>query len=292
MAAKQSYHVPYSLAQDYMDMSISISSKDGAVARVLPMVVVSTYVLSALACMFILMKTFIGTMSSLPQKILFVILWVALTVCLATFDGTRRMNLQRVPTLFNYLPRRSRHVFTRTNHDAGPFFNILGIDNITDDGLLTFTDGTFGYWYRVTGSASVLLFDADRDAIITRVDNFYRKWDNTSEIVFMTTKEAQKVYRQVANLQRRYENIRNDDPDLRELAEEQFTILRDHIGSEFRSLHQYMLIKSKNKESLRVANGILQSEVENSSLMIKQCVPLDKTDVLNVLASIYQRSEF
>ena len=157
--------------------------------------------------------------------------------------------------------------------------------------MFVFVDGTYGYWYRVVGSASVLLFDSDRDAIINRVDNFYRKWKYETEIVFLTAKEAQKVYRQVSSLQRRYENIRNDDPDLRELAEEQFKILRDHIGSEFRSIHQYMLLKSNDKESLRTANNILQTEVDNSSLMIRQCVPLDKTDVLQMLASIYQRND-
>lgn len=291
MAAKQSYRVPYTLAQDYMDMTISLSSKDGAVARVLPMVVVTTYVGSFLLCLFLLMKTFVGTMSTMPQKILFVILWAALTVTLAKFDGTHRMNLQRIPTLFNYFAPGARKVYTRSNHDAGPFYNILNIEDITDDGLVTFVDGTYGYWYRVVGSASVLLFDSDRDAIINRVDNFYRKWKYETEIVFLTAKEAQKVYRQVASLQRRYENIRNDDPDLRELAEEQFKILRDHIGSEFRSIHQYMLLKSNDKESLRTANNILQTEVDNSSLMIRQCVPLDKTDVLQMLASIYQRND-
>lgn len=291
-ASKSSYRVPYGLAQDYMDMTIALNSKDGTVGKVLPMMVVATYVISFLICMFLMFKTFVGSISTLGQKILFILLWAALTVVLAKFDGTRRMNIQRIMTLLNYLPHSSRYVYTRTNRDAMPFYNILNIEDITDDGLVKFVDGTFGYWYRVVGSASVLLFDGDRDAIITRVDNFYRKWDTDSEIVFLTAKEAQKVYRQVASLQRRYEGIRNDDPDLRAIAEEQFKILRDHIGTEFRSIHQYMLVKSANKEALRVANNILQSEVENSSLMIKQCVPLDKTDVLQVLSSVYQKGDY
>jgi CCR4-NOT transcriptional regulation complex NOT5 subunit len=90
-------------------------------------------------------------------------------------------------------------------------------------------------------------------------------------------------------LQKRYENLQNDDPDLRDLAEEQFRILRDYVGKEFKSIHQYMVIKSSSKEALRVANNILQSEVENSSLFIKQCVPLEKDDTLEVLRSIYQK---
>lgn len=291
-AAKPSYKIPYGLAQSYADMTIALQSKDGSVGKVLPMLVVGTYVVSFLTCLCLITKTFIGTMSNGFQKVLFVLLWAALTVVLASYDGTRRMNLQRILTLLAYIPSSARKVYTRTSRDAGPFWGICGIENIDDDGLIEYSDGTWGYWYRVVGSASILLFDADRDAIITRVDNFYRKWECGTEIVFMTTKEAQKVYRQVANLQRRYENFRTSDSDLRDLAEEQFKILRDYVGSEFKSIHQYMLVKATNKEALRVGTNILQNEVENSSLMIKQCVPLEKEDVLQVLKSVYQKGDF
>lgn len=290
--AKDSYHIPYGLDQSYLDMTISLNSKDGTVGKVLPAMVVVSYIVSFLACLACLTKTFIGSMSSSPQKVLFVVLWVALTIVLTSFDGTRRMNLQRIMSLLNYLPKRARYVYTRSNRDAIPFYNIAFIKGIDDDGLIIYDDDTYGYWYRVVGSASILLFDADRDMIITRVDNFYRKWDCDSEITFVTSKEAQKVYRQVANLSRRYENLKNDDPDLRNLAEEQFHILRDYVGAEFKSIHQYMLVKSKNKEALRVATSILQTEVENSALMIKQCVPLEKVDVEPLLASIYRKGDF
>ena len=143
----------------------------------------------------------------------------------------------------------------------------------------------------MVGSASILLFESDQEAILTRVDNFFKKWQTDSEVIFMTAKEGQKVYRQLANLQKRYENLQNDDQDLRDLAEEQFRILRDYVGSEFKSIHQYMVIKSDNKEALRVANGILQTEVENSALFIKQCVPLERDDTLEILRSIYQKGD-
>lgn len=290
-AAKPSYKIPYGLAQSYADMTIALQSKDGSVGKVLPMLVVGTYVVSFLLCMVCMTKTFIGTMSNGFQKVIFVLLWAAITVVLASYDTTRRMNMQRIMTLFNYIPSVSRRVYTRTNRNAGPFWSILGIENIADDGLISFVDGTWGYWYRVVGSASILLFDSDRDAIITRVDNFYRKWECDTEIMFMTTKESQKVYRQVASLQRRYENFRTADPDLRDLAEEQFRILRDYVGSEFKSIHQYMLIKSTNKEALRVSVNVLQNEVENSALMIKQCVPLELEDTEMVLQPIYRKGD-
>lgn len=290
--AKDSYHVPYGLAQSYGDMTISLNSKDGSVGKVLPMMVVLSYVISFLACLFCITKTFIGSMSSPPQKIIFVILWIALTIVLTSYDGTRRMNMQRIMTLLEYLPKSARYLYTRRQRDATPFYNVVGIKDIEDDGLVVYEDGQYGYWYRVVGSASILLFESDRDAIITRVDNFYRKWEIDSEISFVTAKEAQKVYRQVANLTRRYENLKNDDKDLRALAEEQFTVLKEHVGQEFKSIHQYMLVRAKNLEALRVGTAIVQSEVENSALMIKQCVPLEKEDVELLLASIYQKGDF
>ena len=287
--AKKSYRVPYSLNQSYADMTISLNSKDGSVGKVLPLVVVGTYVISVLACLIVMTKTYIGAYGSTFEHILFIIIWAALTVVLAQYDGTKRMNMQRIVTLLNYIPSRSRHVYTRTTRSAIPFYNIVGIDKIEQDGLVWYNDETFGYFYRVVGSASILLFEADQEAILTRVDNFFKKWQTDSEIIFITSKEGQKIYRQLANLQKRYENLQNDDPELRDLAEEQFRILRDYVGKEFKSIHQYMVIKSANKEALRVANSILQTEVENSSLFIKQCVPLEKDDTLEVLRAIYQK---
>lgn len=292
MAMKPSYKIPYDLNESYANLNISLSTKDGSVARVLPIKVVLFYIFSFLGCLYLMMNTFIGSMSTILQKVLFVSLWIALTITLAGYDATKRMNIQLIPVVLNYLPKKARYVFTRRNKVATPFFNIVGIEDIASDGLVEFIDGTWGYWYRVVGSASILLFDSDKEAIINRVDAFFRKWSGTqSEVVFMTTKESQKVYRQVNSLRRRYENLQVSDRDLQELAEEQFTILRDYVGHEFKSLHQYMLIKSENKEALMAAVNILQSEVENSSLMIKQCVPLEYEEVVEMYAPIYKKGD-
>ena len=194
-ASKSSYRVPYSLAQSYTDMTIALQSKDGSVGRVVPLVAVASYGLSFLLCLLIITKTFIGSMGSTFQIVLFCILWAALTVVLSKYDGTRRMNMQRITTLLNYLPRSARYVFTRNTRSAIPFWKIVGIEAVDDDGLITYADKTFGYFYRVVGSASILLFESDQDAILLRVDNFFKKWQTDSEVIFITAKEGQKVYR-------------------------------------------------------------------------------------------------
>lgn len=291
MAVKPTYKIPYGLDESYADLTISLQTKDGSVGRVLPLKVVLTYVCSFLVLMYLMLNTFIGSMSTIVQKVLFVILWIALTLTLASYDTTRRMNVQLIPVALNYLPKKARYVFTRANQVATPFFNIVGIEDISEDGLVEFIDGTYGYWFRVVGSASILLFDADKEAIINRVDAFFRKWDYQSEVVFMTTKESQKVYRQVYSLKQRYENLQVSDPDLLNLTEEQFSILKDYVGHEFKSLHQYMLIKSSNLEALNVAVNILQTEVENSTQMIKQCVALEYDDVVEMYQSMYRKGD-
>ena len=149
MAVKPSYRVPYTLDQSYVDMTIALQSKDGSVGKVVPMLAVASYGLSALVCMFLTMRSWIGSVGSVFQVILFVILWAALTVVLSKYDGTRRMNMQRIATLLHYLPSSARHVYTRNTQNAIPFWNIVGIESIENDGLITYADKTFGYFYRV-----------------------------------------------------------------------------------------------------------------------------------------------
>lgn len=288
--AKEVYKIPADLDASYGDTEIVLSNKDGMSLRPLPVRMILAYVGSALLLLFIMMKTFIGT-SSLLIIIPFIIGWIGLTILLCTSDKTKRMNMSLVPTLTRYVAKHNRHVITRTNSNATPFFQICGIVNIRDNGMIEWSDGTFGFMYRVTGTASVLLFDSDRDMILDRVDMFYRKLEENVEMGFITTKEAQKVYRQVANLSRMYNALDVDDADLRECMNEQYNILTNYVGKSFRSIHQYMYLKANNEEMLLRAKNILQGEVEGSQLMIKQCVPLYREDIHEVFRTVYQQQD-
>ena len=288
--AKDSYKIPADLNATYGDMEIVLSSKDGMQMRPLPVRVILGYVASLMVLLFIFIKTFIGQ-SAWYIIVPFIILWVCLTILLFTNDKTKRMNIALVPTLTRYLPKSQRTVATRMSNNATPFFQICGIIKIRYNGKIEWSDGSFGYMYRVTGTASVLLFDGDRMAILDRVDSFYRKIDTNVEVGYITTKEAQKVYRQLENLNKISNALDIDDPDLKACAEEQRSILTDYVGTSFRSIHQYMYLKGYNEEALDAAKNILQSEVENSQYMIKQCVPLYREDIHEILATIYQEQD-
>ena len=106
-----------------------------------------------------------------------------------------------------YVPGSARKVLTRRNSQAAPFHSIVGISEIAKDGLIQYADGRVGRAYLVVGSASVLLFEDDKKAILDRVDSFWRKVSTDVEFTFMTTKEPQRTYRQVAALERTNKNL-------------------------------------------------------------------------------------
>lgn len=286
--AKEHYRIPFDLNASHADMEIAIRTKDGIGFKPAPMKNVLAYVIGFLACFYIIMNTTMAV-APLPIKILFAVTWCLGVIMLCKQDSTQRMQASLIGPLLNYIPKRSRVVVTRSNQNAAPFYSIVGIESVDDrTGLISFFDGTFGYMYRVVGSASILLFDADRDAILDRVDAFYRKMNTDSEIIFLTIKSSQAVYKQVAALKRRYDRLRYRDPELLALAEEQFGVLKNFVGGSFKSIHQYMIIKCDNKEMLAQTKNVLRSEVENSSRMIKRCVALYGDDITDVLSSIYK----
>lgn len=287
--AKQSYKIPDTLDKSFLDTEIAIKNDDGIGIRPTSLKVILSFLVSVLLCFWIVSKSFISA-GSVPEKILFAILWFALTVVLLREDRTGQMQFMMVPTFFNYLFKSNRVVLTRSTAYANAFYGIVGISDINlDTGLITYSDGTYGYMYRVVGSGSVLLFDEDRDAILNRVDSFYRKMKTDYEIIFLTAKESQKVYRQVANLKKRYDKL--DDDELKAVADMEYDYLKNYVGGSFRSTHQYMIIKADNKEALMTGKNMLQSEVENSTLMIKQCTALFGEDLYNVLRSVYKGKE-
>lgn len=285
--AKNMYKIPFDLNANYSDMEISLKGKDGIGPKPLPVKVILAYVVSAMLCFMAITRTVVGS-GNVLQIGLFIILWIGLTFVLLSYDSTKRMQIELVPTLLNYISKNNRQVITRSTSNAMPFYQIVGIESVDENtGLVKYTDGTFAYWYRVVGSASILLFDADKQAILDRVDNFYRKMNTDSEVIFITTKSSQQIYKQVLALKRKYDNLEVRDPDLIMLANEQFSTLKDYVGDSFKCIHQYMVIKADNKEVLMQTKNIIASEAENSSLMIKRCIAMYKDDILAALQLIY-----
>lgn len=283
---KNAYKIPSSINRSFLDHEIGLSG-GGFQAKPVPIKVMLFWAASILGLFWFASSTFVSK-ANWGLIALVVIWWLVATAFLGQYSKTKEMKFMSVPSLLNYIPTSARRVVARSSADPSGFYSVVGIDTISDDGVINYSDGTVGREYLVVGSASILLFDDDRKAILNRVDSFWRKIDTSCEFTVMTTKEPQRVYHQIANLERRNLALETRDPDLKELMDEQYEILHDHVGDQFKSIHQYLLLKGDTADALRRGQMVLQSEVESSSLMIKGCAQLNGPEVLEMLSVFYR----
>lgn len=283
--AKSIYKIPSSLARSFLDHEISLSA-GGWQVKPLPVKVLLFWVGSIMGVFWLVSSTFLKHASPL-LLILVVLWWLAATAFFGKYSKTKELNLKSVSSVVNYFTPGARRVVTRRSSDPSGFYSIVGIDSIDDNGFISYNDGSVGQAYAVVGSASVLVFAQDKIAILDRVDAFYRKIDTTCELIWLTTKEPQRIWRQLANLERRNRQLDVVDAELQELMEEQYSILTEYVGGSFTSIHQYLVIKADNLEALRRAHVVVEAEAEESSLMLKQLIQLDGNETAEMYQAVY-----
>lgn len=283
--AKQSYQIPSSLSRSMLDQEITLF-KTTTGAGTLPIKVVLFYMLSLMGLFWVVTSTFVKD-ANVGLIVLLVVWWLFATVYFGHLSKTKELRIQAVPALLEYLPKAGRKVMTRMTSPASGFYGLTGVRSVDPDGRLTFWGGKVGRAYLVVGSASILVFEADMRSILDRVDGFYRKVDTSTEYIWVTTKEPQRVYRQLANVERRNLDLEVRDPELYALLEEQADILTDFVGRRFSSIHQYLIVRADNDEALRRAEVLVRSEVEDSSLMIKSCTELDAEGFGEMARAVY-----
>jgi len=286
--AKSMYRIPASLSRSFLDHEI-VMAGGGFQMKPLPLKVILFWVVSIFTMFWLLSSTFLKN-ADWWLLVLAVIWWLGATAFLGSYSKTKELKVSSVPALVSYVPTAARRVVTRRSADPSAFYSIVGVDSVDQSGFITWGDGSVGQAYLVVGSASVLVFAQDKVSILDRVDAFYRKVDTSAEFIWLTTKEPQRVYRQLGNLEKRNLALEVRDPELFELMEEQHAILKDYVGGSFNSIHQYLVIKADNLEALRRAHTVVRAEVEESSLMIKQLTMLEAPDSLDMFATIYTGS--
>lgn len=285
--AKKVYNIPDSLDKSILDSEIVLKSEKAGVSfKPLPIRVILYYVISIILGLFILFETELKNMG-LFWIIFFVITWVLFVVNMLKTDKSGEPQVSMFRAMMDYLPRKRRNVPTRMTSNAVPFYGIANIKNITTGGFVEFADDTVGYFYEVIGSASNLLFDADRSAILNRVDSFYRSMKPEYEYIYVTIRRPQKVYKQVGNLKKKFDRLSDSDWEIKLKANQNFTMLTEKVGKEYKSIHQYLIIKAKDKESLELAKSMLSIEVASSSLVFKHVRAFLKEDIIELLQEVY-----
>lgn len=286
--AKEKYIVPVSLDRTILDHELTLSS-NAMRLKPLPMKVIFAYIGSITVLMWLLTGTPLKG-ASFGYLVLISVWWIAATAYFAAYSKTKEMRGEMIMALIDYLPKTARKVLTRSDSSPGQFHSIVGIKDVDEKtGFITYADGMVGQAYAVVGSASCLLFDQDRDAILNRNDRFYRKLESGVEWVFITTKEPQRVHTQIATLEKRNRRLspKARDPELVALMDEQYQSLKSYVGASFFSIHQYLILIARNEEDLRKAHNLLDSEAGDSSLMFKKVTMLTYDETMDLLRTHY-----
>ena len=283
--AKKVYKIPASIKRSFLDHEVALHG-GGFQIPAMPMKVILFWVVSIFVIFWLLSSTFLKSADWWILALL-VVWWFIATAFFGAYSKAKEMRWQQLTSLAAYNGRANRVVNTRKSADPSAFYQIAPIESVDRTGYITWADGTVGQAYLVVGSASVLVFAQDKVAILDRVDAFWRKVDTSAEYAFVTTKEPQRVYRQLAALERRNRALEVRDPELFELMEEQYDILKDYVGGSFNSIHQYLVIKADNAEALKRAHTVVTAEAEESSLMIKQLTMLDADEASEMLRAVY-----
>ena len=271
--AKQQFKIPVTLDSSYFDLEFNMKSKQGVGLEkpVTAKVILSTLIL-AFAWFYLVFQTFIGK-GGIPTILGFTVAWVTLSVLLIKTDATGRMGIELVMSMINYIPKHGRHVATRMGDSVYPLQSLINIKTIDpEDGLITFLDGQIGYVYHVVGSASALMFEQDKQAILDKVDSFYKKLPVGVEIIYDTVYEGHVVDEQIAHLKQDTENLKSKSKGLHKLLNEQSVILEHVINNNAQgltSLHQYLVVRSPNQALLIDFENLIYGDVKGSGLMFR-----------------------
>ena len=283
---KSAYKIPVSIDRSRLDHKITLQafqlkSKPISIKSIL------YWVLFVFVTAWIVLQS---PLSAAPWIVLvLLVIWMSITAAvLGKQTKTGDMKFMQIPALLDYIPTRKRRVMTRTNSKPYGFLSIVGIKDVEASGILRYVDGEVGQMYSVVGSASALLFEGDRNAIVRRVDSFHQKIDSGTSWCYLTTKESQRVFQQIAAFEHQNRSLRHRDPELLALEREKLDVLVNKVGGQFSSLHQYLLVRASNMKELKAAHRVLRAERENSSLMFRRCELLNGADALEVLRSVYR----
>lgn len=287
---KNVYRIATSLDRSYLDVEVAIQSKSGVGLRPMPLYTILVWIIAIFGSFLAVSSTSLPLQYlPLPLKGVFMLACIAFAYVAMSRDGgnqTRALAIRNMATYMFVKP--SRILKTRSTDPATMLYRLVGIKDINKKtGMVTYLDGTVAYFYRVVGNASSLLFDSDKDAVINRVDNFYRKMPDYIRCEIITVKEPQKVITNKVQLKKLYSELKVKDKELVSIMQESYQNMDEYVGGEFKSIHQYMGLFAGSKEYVNKAHAILVNETQGSALMMSAVEPLYEDDVIRLMHTIY-----
>ena len=225
-------------------------------------------------------------------KLAFGVLGMGMAFLLSHQDKAKQQGFMTFMALFNYYPKQIRQVSTGPLDKVDKVQNLYGIKSIDEDtAVIYFKDGMIGRVYEIVGTASQLMFEMDRAAVVGEVDRFYRKKPVGCEIIYDTLKEPQRVDKQLAACEERHARLRSSSPGLQKLYDERHEILEYGVGNQFKSIHQYAVVRASNDETLNQVENLIRADAEGKAMIFKRVTVLNYDRLKKYFKGIFYKDE-
>lgn len=287
------FSLPHSLDTSFLDVAIMLASANNGIQlkRQITVRVLLMFVAGIFLYMFLIFETPLG-----KGGILGVIWWTLgyfwILVLLSLPTETKQVGTSLLKPMYKYLQPESRNVATRSISPADKVRSLVGIEGVAKaTGKVVYTTGEVGFIAEVVGNASILMFEEDQNTVLTDTRNFYRKLTPNVSVIIDSVTEPQRVQNQVAVAMQRQDDMKWNSPGLQSLMNSQISVLSDYVGEEFKSLHQYMVVRAKNDDALREFSQWLDLQVEKGSGFLTDYNVLDYDEALEYFQSVYKYKE-
>lgn len=281
------FKLPFSLDINQLDVSINLTSSGGTfqLKRQITLRVLFVAIAGILLYIVLLFQTPFGLGSGFYGLIVWTIgyFWLLFKLCVPTL--TKQIGMNQIRPMWKYLKKTNKQVFTKRASYKFPVEDLVGIAEYEDNGKIYYANGDVGCVFEVVGNASILMFDADRDSVLISARNFWRKVNPNVSVVIDSVTAPQRVNENVVHMADRFENLKFESTGLRNLIVNQAGVLDNFVGQEFKSLHQYMIVRATNNEALHDFENWMQ--IQNGSQFLKSYRLLKEEEGKRHLRDIY-----
>lgn len=244
------YGIRTSLAKTLFDTEIPLSGLTSLHGGKKPVTIrVFVYTMLSLFGYALIFSRTVIALGGFWGMFLFTIGYIGCYATLVTRTDTLDYRVQYIPVIVKYWRKNGRKVGSGLLDSGGPFRDLIGIDErkgrqgVNEEGCIYFVDGEVGYLLDVVGYASNLLFDEDKDQVISDTRVFYRNLMPRVGVTVVTQASVQDVTTQLQSKVNQLNNLAIDSNGLRQVLKKQGLELKHNVGSKFSMIRQYILVR-------------------------------------------------
>lgn len=267
---RNSYRLPFGLSVKQWDISLLPQSSSGlfSLKRPVTLKVLIIFLLSILVYLGVLFKSPLVHGGILP-----IIMWsvgyFGLVVLLCMSTKTKQIGFDWILPSIYYIFGIRRNVQTRSINAVGSVLDVVSVEGITNDNYVLFDNNEIGEVFEVVGYASILMFKSDLDSVIDSADGFIRNITQGINLTYDTQQAPQRVDLQVSAMRERLKNLNakyhgHIPVGLHNAMVLNHRVLTSYVGEQFKSTHQYLIVRSPNKDLLDAFDQWLNSQLEGN----------------------------